>query len=183
MQHWNSRKALLNLTAILVMILSLALMGCGDDGGGGGDNLTPEDLAGKTFILPASFFNPLLTGNATVTYAADNFIVGDTIPFTVTFEDAPNTLITGTATVNSIEFEITNIEVDGVEVQEITIGEPPDTVTFAVGDTITIDTEVQTNPDGSIEITWINEDGDVIVFVFEEGQNTDTGTGGTGGTD
>jgi len=184
MRHWNSRKALLHLTAILVMILSLALMGCGDDGQDGGDNLTPQDLAGKTFILPAGFFNPLLTGTATITYGPANTIVGDTIPFTITFSNAPDALITGTATVNSIEFEITNIRVGDppVEVQDVTIGTPPDTVTFAVGDTISIDTNVEIFPDGSIEITWINDDGDEIVFVFEQGQDTATGTtGSTGG--
>jgi len=185
MRHWNSRKALLHLTAILVMILSLALIGCGDDGQDGGEELTPQDLAGKTFILPASFFDPLLPGTATITYGPAIAINGDEIPFTATFSDAPDVTITGTATVNSIEFEITRILAGDppVEIQEITIGTEPNTVTFAVGDTINIDTQQETLTNGTFVIVWINEDGDEIVFRFPEGVDTDTGSGGTGGGD
>jgi len=181
MRHWNSRKALLHLTAIMVMILSLALMGCGDDGqGGGGDDLTPQDLAGKTFNLPASFFVPALPGTASVTFAATNFIVDDTIPFTVTFSGAPaNTVVTGTATVSSIELEITNITVAGVSVDSVNIGDQ----TVEVGDTFNIDTQVETLANGTFVITWTNDDGDEVVFSFAEGEDTSTGTGGTGGGD
>jgi len=178
MRHWNSRKALLHLTAILFMTLSLALMGCGDDGQGGGGDLTPQDLAGKTFILPASFFVPALPGTASVTFAATNFIVDDTIPFTVTFSGAPpNTVVTGIATVSSIELEITNITVAGVSVDSVNIGDE----TVEVGDTFNIDTQVETLANGTFVITWTNDDGDVVVFSFAEDEDTATGTGGTGG--
>lgn len=189
MRHWNSRKALLSLTAILIMVLSLAFMGCGDDHGDDGRRVVVEDLAvtdicGRTFILPASFFNPLLTGNARVRYGPCDTVVDNTVSFRLTFTDAPNTVINGTAEVNSITLTVTQILVNDVSVNTVSIGEPPNEVTLSAVDpqtTFTFDTEIAVNSDGSIEIIWINENGDRIVFVFESPDDTGA-TGGTGST-
>jgi hypothetical protein len=70
MQHWKSCKVLLYLNIILLMVLSLALMGCGDDSDHGEDIVTVNDtfaltadnaaaLAGLSFDFPdGSIFGP-----------------------------------------------------------------------------------------------------------------------------
>jgi hypothetical protein len=112
MQHWKSCKVLLYLNIILVMVLSLALMGCSDDSDHGDDvfNINAEEfgltnanaaaLAGLSFIF------------------ADGSIFGETtceagVPATLTFGENGDTFtlecgettIDGTITYASCEFE------------------------------------------------------------------------------
>jgi hypothetical protein len=169
MRHWKFRKALFHLTVVLVMVFSLALLGCGDD-----DDLTAADLAGRTFNLAdCSVIDPALAGQAcTITFGA---AAGNTVPFTLTI--GANT-ITGTATVNTIEFEITAITVGGVAQDSVTI----DGVTFTVGDTFTLDT-AKSESGGDVTIVLTNpETGDDATFVFQSGGSTSTGTTGSSGS-
>jgi hypothetical protein len=152
------------------MVFSLALLGCDDDD----DDLTAADLAGRTFSLAdCSVFDPALAGQAcTITFGA---AAGNTVPFTLTIGA---NIITGTATINTIEFEITAITVNGVAQNSVTInGE-----TFTVGDTVTLDTAKSTSG-GDVTIVFTNpETGDEATFVFEEGEDESTGSTGSSGS-
>jgi hypothetical protein len=180
MRHWNSRKALLLLTAILLMVLPLALVSCGGDDDDDETELTAQDLAGKSFTFPASFIitdaNPPATGTATLTFGDASTINGNTIPFILTFSDVPGTVLNGTATISTIELAITEILVNGVLTNSVSLFG----VTVSVGQVFSFETSIQRNPDGSVVITFINVDGVEITFEFEEGQTGSTGTGGTG---
>ena len=86
MQHWKSCKVLLYLNVILVMVLSLALMGCSDDSDHGDDlvNINAEEfgltaanaaaLAGLSFNFPdgsTSLASDSRGEPATVTFGDD----------------------------------------------------------------------------------------------------------------
>jgi hypothetical protein len=171
------------------MILSLAVIGCGDDGQGGGGNtvninaepfgLTQQNaaaLAGQVFTFPATLFGGLAGQTATLTFgpAGTTFtlVIGDGAP------------INGTITYNSCtltqdeeqgEFEETfdpcNCVVDA---QDIPIGDCTDgqiQLTLGLVDSETVETSI-----------CVANNGDVTI-----GDNTtpigkvDTGaTGGTG---
>lgn len=95
MYPWNFRKRFLRLTTILVMLLTLALMGCSSDDDD--DDVTAGDLAGRTFVFAdAGFFDPALTGlSARIVFGT---ATGNTLPFTLTLD---GTVLTGTATIGS----------------------------------------------------------------------------------
>jgi hypothetical protein len=158
--------------ALLVLICSLALVGCDDDGGG--DDLEATDLAGRTFTFSAGALNENLANQqATLVFGAA--VTEDTLPFTLTI--AGNT-ITGTATVTSIEFMIVAINGSTTGDTSVTIDGDPEDVVFTVGDEFEIDAEIDRQDDADI-ITFINPDtGDSIDFVFPPGSTGATGSTG-----
>jgi hypothetical protein len=103
MRQRNFRRSSLGLLALLVLVFSLALVGCDDDGGGGGDNdAEPQDLENQTFTFQnANGFFGIPAGTA-FTLAFGDFGGDNTAPFTL--NAAGNTAI-GQVTVSSCLFE------------------------------------------------------------------------------
>jgi len=158
----------LSLMAILVVIVSLAIIGCdGDD-----DEANCTDLQGLTFNIPAG---TLSAQAATLVFGQ---CAGNTVPFTLTLADG--TVINGTATITSIVGEIEQILVNGVAQDSVDLGGELGVV--EVGDTVIIADEVEIEEqDGQTIIRFIR--GDLtITFTFAEGDTGSTGTTGSGGT-
>lgn len=175
MRQRNFRRSFLGLMALLVLVFSLALVGCDDDGGGGED-LEATDLAGRTFNnLDLGVINSNLEGQTgTLAFGA---AVDDTLPFTLTI--GANT-IRGTATVSSIEFLIAAINGNTTGGTSVTIPGDPNEVTFTVGDTFEVDADIETDGDRQI-ITFTNPNTDFSQdFTFDTPQDTGA-TGSTGG--
>jgi len=137
MRYWNSHRGLLSFTAILVMILSLAVMGCSDDGGGDDDNtvtinaeefgLTQQNaaaLAGQVFTFPATLFDGLAGQTATLTFgpAGTTFtlVIADGAPINGTITYASCTF---TQDEEQGEFEETFTTCDCVvDAQDVPVG-------------------------------------------------------------
>lgn len=170
MRHWNSRRLLFHFTVVLVMMLSLALVGCSDDDDGGAEDTVAADVAGRTFnFADCSVIDPGFPAQAcTLTFGAA--VANDTVPFVLTI--GANRL-TGNATVASIELLIGAINGVSTAGTSVTIG----TRTVRVGDVLELDAETEES-DGTDVITITNPTtGRSAVFTF-----TGTNTGATGTT-
>jgi hypothetical protein len=169
MQQRRFGRVMLSLVAVLVMAASLTIFGCSDDD----ENDNARLLENRTLRFDGALLDASLAGTDWVLeFGTAN---GDQVPFTLTSGIVE---ISGTATVNSIDFEIEAILVGDVPVSEITIGDK----TFRVGDIFTLDAEFIVEGD-TVTIILTNPDTGVsVTFEFPPGVNDVTGTtGSTGG--
>jgi hypothetical protein len=167
MYPWNFRKRFLRLTAILVMILVLALMGCSDDDDD--DDVTAGDLEGRTFVFAdAGFFDPALAGlSARLVFGT---ATGNALPFALTLD---GTVLTGTATIGSP----LNCPAAAAEQPAGTAATFPVTITGPGGSGLVV------NQSGDIcNGTDVSLDEDELVFRKDGDTVSFPDTGGTGST-
>jgi hypothetical protein len=184
MQHWKSCKVLLYLNVILMMVLSLAFIGCGDDHGDvDGRNvvninaeefaLTAQNVAaleGLSFTFDAGLFDPARAGQtATLTFGENNTFVlaidGTTINGRITFP--------GSCRLRELEGEFNQtfdpcdsiVDAQNVPVGACTTGD----VSLRLGTVVS---------DATATDVCINENGSITIG----GNDVPLGTGSTGGT-
>ena len=172
------------VAAMLVLMIVFALLGCSDNT----DNVTPQDVEGRTFFFDSSFIDVDLDGLVTcVEYGASSATDENRLPFTLKFQDAVNATscpegqtvrctddaitaiatFSGSAIVNSIQHNIeTILDEGGNMVDSIVIFE----VEFAVGEIIEFEVEVDDDDDKPLELTFTNDNGNQILFEFETGE-------------
>lgn len=165
--------------AILVLVGSLALVGCDGGGDGDGDDLEAADLSGRTFNnLDLGVIDSNLEGQTgTLEFGA---ATNDTVPFTLVIG---GDVIEGSARVfidEEFEFTVFEINDDSIVGVDVTIPGDPDDVTFIVGDSFEVDADIDTDGDRQT-ITLTNPDtGFSQDFVFDSPDDTSS-TGSTGG--
>jgi hypothetical protein len=158
MRQRNFRSSLLGLMALLVLVCSLALIGCDDDGGDDFEDAQPADLQNRSFTFQDGGFFDIPEGTPfTLTFGS--FGNTQTGPFTLT--SGTNTA-QGTVTVASCTFNVltsTFLAVQGPAAPSQHIADP-----------------CEVNDDGQLRLTD-PDTGD------ETTSDEPTGaTGGTGGT-
>jgi hypothetical protein len=153
MRHWRYGRGWLRLTAFLVIIGSLMVLGCNEE-----DPFPPfqeatiADFASSTFSFDASFLDvSFAPQRVTLDFGA---AVNNTAPFTMRFSGTPGTVISGTGIVGTLQLQVDAITVDGASVNTTQIGN----VVFRVG-TIAYTLEVE-----------VTREGDLVAFRFTNPQ-------------
>ena len=168
MPQSNLRRTCLSLVTILVVVASLAFVGCNNND----NDAKPSDFAGLTLTLPGSLIDSAAAGDATMVFS-DN---GSTA--TITFADG--TVVDVDVTEGSIVLTVTAIFVNGVEVQSADLdGDGVDDIT--VGDTYTFDVTIdETTVDGvpTTVFVFTNSGGTSSTFTIEGSETGATGTTG-----
>jgi hypothetical protein len=138
---------------VLVLPIAVALLGCIDKT----DNVTARDVENRTFMFDSSFIDTDLEGLQTI-LAFQSASDDHHVAFTLTLQDVVTSTneatVSDTATVNSIELPIGDIEL-----REVTL---PDPIEFKV--------RVDEADDGTIEFTFTNDNGTQILFEFRIGE-------------
>jgi hypothetical protein len=174
MQWWNSRKSFLYFLTIMVMVLALALTGCSDDDD---DEVEENDLANRTFVFEADpdarFFRPALA-NLTASLDFGNVDANGALPFTLSFNDPANTVVSGTATVGSpLSCPTAAAEQNDADVPAEDF---PITITGGVADAVV---DLDTDLCEGIDVTF----GDGVLFFTKDGVTVEFSlSGGTGST-
>jgi hypothetical protein len=174
---------MLGLVAVLVMVVSLSVLGCGD-GDDNGEVIHPEaaQLANRTFEIPdAALFDNAMAGQQAVLKFGDDD--GNTVPFSITGlrDDQGNPVaIQGDAVVGTVEFFLATIVVNQVSVQSVVIGGKTFLINLNVA-AFVLDLTVELDGDDLI-FHFSNPDNDVFFnFRFKPGQTSSSGSTGSGG--
>jgi hypothetical protein len=118
MQPWHFVNIALQRLATLVLLASIALLGCNDST----DNVTAQDVANRTFTFDSSFIDTDLDGLTTI-LAFGVPVDEESVPFDLILRDEvpdPNEItLSGTAAIKSIELPIGD-----VEIREVTLPDP-----------------------------------------------------------
>jgi hypothetical protein len=152
-QPWRLSPLLWQYLVVLVLPIAIALLACNDNT----DNVTARDVENRTFIFDSSFIDTDLEGLTTI-LEFESATDDNHVPFTLTLQDAVTSTnaatVSDTATINSIELPIGDIEL-----REVTL---PDPIEFGV--------HVDEKDDGTIEFTFTGDSGTQLLFEFEIGE-------------
>ncbi|MCZ6873973.1 MAG: hypothetical protein O7G88_10665 [bacterium] len=153
MLPWHCVNIALQRLATLVLLASIALLGCDNSS----DNVTAQDVANRTFTFDSSFIDTDLDGLTTI-LAFGVPVDENSAPFNLTLRDEvpdPNEItLSGTAAIKSIELPIGIIEIRQVIL--------PDPIVF--------DVNVDDEDDGTLVFIFTNDNGNQLRFEFEEGE-------------
>jgi hypothetical protein len=175
---------MLSLVAVLVMVVSFSVLGCGGGDDDNGEVIHPEaaQLANRTFQIPdAALFDNAMAGQQVVLRFGDDD--GNTVPFSITGlqDDQGNPVaIQGDAVVGTVEFFLATIVVNQASVQSVVIGGKTFVVNLNVAAFI-LDLTVELDGEDLI-FHFSNPLNNVTFdFRFKPGQTSSSGTTGTGG--
>jgi hypothetical protein len=184
MQHWRFSRIMFSLIAVLVMVVSLNVLGCGG-GDDGGEEIHPEaaQLANRTFLISdAALFDTAMAGQPVVLRFGDDD--QNTVPFSITGlrDDQNNPVaIQGDGVVGSVAFFINTIVVNQDSISSVVIGGKTFVVNLVTA-AFVLDLTVETDANGNLIFHFSNPANGVFFnFLFKPGETSSTGTTGSGG--